>query len=235
MLFFYVRHADPIYVPDSLTPLGTRQAEALAKRLSVYGLDKIYSSPSQRAIDTAKPTCEILKKDMEIVPFADEGFAWKEFTLERDGKRCWLCQDEQIKMLFSDESVVSLGNMWYNHPQLTAYKKGIDRVYDDTFEFFKSLGYEHIRNTGKYKVIKSNKYRVALFAHQGFGLAFLSVVLDIPYPIISNHFDMCHSSVTVINFEEENGYAVPKVLLLSSESHLYKEGLPTRYNNILDI
>ena len=33
MIFFYVRHGDPIYNPDSLTPLGERQAEAVAKRL----------------------------------------------------------------------------------------------------------------------------------------------------------------------------------------------------------
>ena len=33
MLFFYVRHGDPIYNPDSLTPLGQRQAEAVGKRL----------------------------------------------------------------------------------------------------------------------------------------------------------------------------------------------------------
>lgn len=35
MLFFYIRHGDPIYNPDSLTPLGRRQAEALGKRLAV--------------------------------------------------------------------------------------------------------------------------------------------------------------------------------------------------------
>ena len=41
MLLFFVRHGDPIYVPDSLTPLGRRQAEAVAKRLARYGLDQI--------------------------------------------------------------------------------------------------------------------------------------------------------------------------------------------------
>jgi broad specificity phosphatase PhoE len=49
MLFFYVRHGDPTYNPDELTPLGHRQAEAVAKRLSLYGIDKIYSSTSNRA------------------------------------------------------------------------------------------------------------------------------------------------------------------------------------------
>ena len=50
MLLFYLRHGDPTYNPDALTPLGHRQAEALAKRLSVYGLDKIYASTSIRAM-----------------------------------------------------------------------------------------------------------------------------------------------------------------------------------------
>ena len=57
MIFFYIRHGDPVYEPDSLTPLGMRQADALAKRLSLYGVDKIYSSTSNRAIQTAMPTC----------------------------------------------------------------------------------------------------------------------------------------------------------------------------------
>ena len=47
--------------------------------------------------------------------------------------------------------------------------------------------------------------RVALFAHQGFGLAFLSRVLGIPYPMFSTQFDMGHSGMTVIEFKDENG------------------------------
>ena len=72
MLFFYIRHGDPIYTPDSLTELGKKQANALAKRLSVYGIDKVYSSPSARARQTAKPTCDWLKKEMIICEWANE-------------------------------------------------------------------------------------------------------------------------------------------------------------------
>ena len=86
MLFFYIRHGDPIYKPNQLTPLGHRQAEAVAKRLAVYGVDKIYSSPSNRAIQTAQPTCELLKKEMEILDFTDEALAIQEFTLQLDGR-----------------------------------------------------------------------------------------------------------------------------------------------------
>ena len=41
MLLYIIRHGDPCYNPDSLTEKGKRQAEALARRLAVNGLDKI--------------------------------------------------------------------------------------------------------------------------------------------------------------------------------------------------
>lgn len=56
MLLFYIRHGDPTYNPDELTPLGKRQAEAAAKRLALYGIDRIFASTSNRAIQTAQPS-----------------------------------------------------------------------------------------------------------------------------------------------------------------------------------
>ena len=82
---------------------------------------------------------------------------------------------------------------------------------------------------GKYEVIRDNDERIAFFAHQGFGLSFLSCVLGIDFPHFTTHFDICHSGMTVIEFKNENGYSYPRVLMLSADSHLYKEGLPTRY------
>lgn len=82
-----------------------------------------------------------------------------------------------------------------------------------------------------YKCENHNEKRIALFAHQGFGLVFLSTVLRIPYPIFSTHFDMSHTGVTVIEFDDNDGYCIPKILQLSNDSHLYAEGLPTKYHN----
>ena len=237
MLFYYIRHGDPIYNPDSLTPLGIRQAEAVSKRLALYGLDRIYSSTSNRAIMTARPTCELLKMQPELLDFANEGHAWQELTIEKeDGSgRTWLFQSQKAITLFNDKAIRDLGDNWYNYPEFMKYnyEKGINRIYNELDAFFVSLGYEHIRYTGKYKVSKPNNQRVALFAHQGFGLAFLSCLLDIPYPMFCTHFDMCHSGITVIEFADNEDYCVPKVLTLSSDSHLYREGIPTKYNNFL--
>ena len=238
MIFYYVRHGDPIYAPDSLTPLGERQAEAVGKRLAVYGIDRIFASTSERAKLTAKPLSELINKEITELDFANECYTWDEFTLDRKDGRYFLFHDKEARSLFADESVYSLGHKWYEHPEFAKHKKfkeGTDRIYDATYDFFKSLGYEHIRHTGRYKIIEPNNERIAFFAHQGFGLAFMSVLLDIPYPFIANHFDRCHSGVTTIEFEEQDEYAIPKVLSWSSDSHIYKEGLPTKYNNLLYI
>ena len=234
MLFFYVRHGDPVYNPDSLTPLGERQAEAVGKRLSLYGVDKIFSSPSNRAILTATPTSEMVKKEIETVDFALEGTAWREFTAENsEGKRTWFFQNDIVRDIFVSNEIRDLGDNWYTHPffENTKCKEGIDRIATESDAFFKSLGYEHIPGTGTYKVLHDNNDRVALFAHQGFGIAFFSSFLDIPYPLFSMHFDLGHSGFAVVEFKNKNGITTPRVLSFSNDSHLYREGLPTKYQN----
>ena len=64
MILFIIRHGDPVYTPDSLTQKGRLQAEAVAKRLAVHGLDRIFVSPKGRARMTAQPTCELVQKPM---------------------------------------------------------------------------------------------------------------------------------------------------------------------------
>ena len=235
MILYYLRHGDPIYNPDSLTPLGHRQAEALAKRLSVYGLDKIYASTSNRAIQTAQPTCEMLKMEMETLAFADERYAWEDLTVETEKGRTWGAESKRLMELASTPEILSMCNNWYEHPEIKklGMQAGLERISKESDEFLKNLGFLNINGTGTYEVIKPEYERVALFAHYGFGMAFLSCILDIPYPIFIKHFDIGHTGMTVINFKEKDGIATPQILTMSSDSHIYKEGLPTNHVNIV--
>ena len=216
-----------------LTPLGHEQAKAVAKRLCLFGLDRIYTSPSDRARQTAEPTCALLKKEMIVCDWADESHVWQEFTIaDENGNRRWGFQDEKTVELFNSKEMRGMGHMWYNHPELhDGFKNGMERVNKEVDEFFLSLGYRHDRENGRFEAVSPNNERVALFAHQGFGLTFLSSILDIPYPIFSTHFDMGHTGVSVIDFAEHNGYVYPKVLQLANDSHLYREGILTGYQN----
>jgi probable phosphoglycerate mutase len=231
MIFYYVRHGDPIYNPDSLTPLGKRQAEACAKLLCRSGLDEIYSSTSQRAIDTATPTAEILKKEIKLLDFAHERHAAEQLFINTESTREWISDSYKFKKIFCTPEVYSLGFRWHEHPAFKDYRfgEGMERIQTEADAFFASLGFEHDTHNGRYKVVNPKSERVALFAHYGFGMAFLSAVLDIPYPMFSRMAILFTSGVTAIRFKpESDGYAIPQILTLNSEAHLFADGLPMR-------
>ena len=94
---------------------------------------------------------------------------------DAEGNRRWLFEENlPTKMLFHTPEVRQLGFRWFDHPQLNEprFEQGMERIYNGCDELFASLGYEHERYSGRYKAVAPNNDRVALFAHQGFGLAF---------------------------------------------------------------
>ena len=237
MILYYVRHGDPIYNPDSLTELGHRQAEALSKRFARYGLDEIYSSSSNRAQLTAKPTAKLLGKDITVFDWAHENHAWGKMTVHKDGRRIWGFQDRETIEKFNSLQVFSLGKNWFDHPYFkdSEFKSFSNHIDEKVDEFLLSLGYKHDRENNVYKAVKPNAKKVALFAHQGIGMSILSSILDIPYPLFCTHFDLSHSSVTAIYFDEKVEYVIPKVLQLANDSHLYKEDINCKYNNMYEV
>ncbi len=238
MLLYYIRHGDPIYDPDSLTPLGERQAEAIGRRLAVYGLDKIYTSPANRARLTAKPTCELLGQEATVLPFVDESLAWQEYAL--DTVACgytWGFYDAPTRALMNAPEVRALGDKWYTHPSLshTRFADGVHRMEASVDEFLLAQGYRHDRAAHHYIPVKPNDRRIAIFAHQGAGVAFLSALLDIPYNVYALHYDIGHTGMTVINFSVQGGICIPQVLQHSGDGHLYHEGIGTRYQNSIPL
>ena len=181
MIFYLIRHGDPIYDPDSLTELGHEQAKALVKRFSVYGLDEIYSSNSDRAMLTAKPTCDALNLEMVTFPWANEGRAWEFFTVPKDngvGREWAFAHNGSIEKFRKDE-VRLMGKKWYDHPSFadTNFKNGVLTVDKQCDDFFESLGYRHDRENNRYICLGENHKRVGFVAHQGFGMIFLSQIL----------------------------------------------------------
>ncbi len=242
MILFYVRHGDPIYSPDQLTPHGHRQADAVAKRLALYGVDEVYSSSSIRAMETAQPTCELTGKTLQTVDWMHERYCHDAFSVPivPGGRLTWLWSQSDFSRLLCSREVREMGDRWHEHP---AFRDcGFHDYYRDFKQKFDtwiaSLGYEHDRERGMYRIAtEQTDRRVALFAHEGMGKLFMSELLDIPYPYYVEHFEMKHTGMTVIHFDggreqySFDGYARARVLTLSNDSHLYREGLPTNHNS----
>jgi probable phosphoglycerate mutase len=236
MLLYYIRHADPIYRPDSLTPLGERQSESVAKRLSRYGIDRVFSSSSKRAVDTSKPLCEMLKIELEeAYDWCHESKAIEQlgvFSPERGRNIFGYHHRPTIELLISKEAQ-DLYDNWYDHPYFDGllFKEGTKRIQKGADDFLEMLGYRHDRENFCYYPVSPTNDRIALFAHQGFGLAFMSAILDIPYSSMCTHFYMAHTGVTVVEFAGTEGPIIPKVLTFSNDSHLYADGLSTKFQN----
>ena len=232
MLLFYVRHGDPIYDPDSLTEFGKKQAEALVNRMKICNPSKIYSSSSNRAIMTAKPTCDALGIEMEVLDWCHEQYAYSTFKYSDEKGGGWIFAYSTTRNLLASNEVRDLDRKWYEHPffleKMPQLKEGIDRIQNETDAFMLSHGYRHVENG--YIAERPNDDRVALFAHGGFGLAFMSALLDIPYPMMSTRFAIGLTGVTVIELSGE-GFVVPRVLQFSNDSHIFASELSTIYRN----
>ena len=237
MLLYVIRHADPIYDPDSLTEKGKRQAEAVGRRLAVHGLDKIYTSPMIRAQMTAQPACEIMHIKPQILEFVSEELAAQYFGYydpERENRWCWSFGMNPTR--YKNEESVRMGEKWYEaYPFChTRAKEGFERMMKASDEFMEGLGYK--REGLKYKIVNPNNDRVAVFCHYGAGMTWLAHLLGIDPVAFWSTFTINHSGVTIINFpNHSNGYTIPQVLAVSDVSHFYGDRLPMQFANEIDI
>ena len=209
------------------------QALALAKRLSVHGLDKVYSSPMGRAIETAMPTCDLLGLSLNI----------EEWTREVDDRFTLIMPDGSPKFAMNvsnvdlrNEKNFSLGDMWHKSDIFSSINalEDFNKICDSSDEFLSRHGSE--RDGGLYKITKANNDKIAVFCHGGLAILWLSHLLNIPVGTMISGIGISHTGVTVIEFaNNENGYTAPYCLCLSDISHIYKENLPLKFTNYIDI
>ena len=238
MLLYIIRHADPIYSPDSLTEKGHLQAKALAKRLKNSGISRIYCSPMVRTKQTAQPLCDALGIKPVILDFTAESLAQESFFVkfEEENRTGWVFHQQTTNYKNNDTislpTEASFDIEAFKDFDTNKFKEGYKRIEEESDNFLKSLGYE--RDGSLYKIINPNEERVAVFCHQGFGLTWLSHLLRIPPHIFWASFNIAHSSVTILSFPNyENKLTTPKCLQVADLSHLYGEALPYTYDNEL--
>ena len=220
MRISFIRHADPYYPDNSLTPTGHREAQALARHLAGRGITEIYASPRGRAVLTANYTAQEIHLPVRIEPWANEldglySEAHQHVLWDIDGA---VLRAPQVLTSLNDWQSVSP----FNHPRLAEHLRRIRAGSDD---FLARQGFQN--DGGVYRAARPNREHIAFFAHLGFGLAWLATLLAIPLPLMWAGFYMHPSSVTTILFDERApGIAVPRVLCLGDLSHLHKAGLP---------
>ena len=221
MKILIIRHADPDYSIDSLTPKGWVEAECLSEKLVKMDIDAFYTSTLGRAKDTASVTLKKLGRESDGV------FEWlKEFppTIMRPdcGKSIawdwlpadWSCIDDFYhKDKWGEVDVMAEGKV----------KEEYDRV---TGEFDKLIAkHGYVREGNYYRAEKPNCDTIAIFCHFGSGCVLLSHLLGVSPMVLWHGFYAAPSSVTTIVTEERReGIASFRMSNYGDVSHLYAKG-----------
>jgi len=219
MKLYLIRHGDPDYANDTLTERGHSEASALVEYLQREGIEQIVSSPLGRARDTARYTAEAMDLAVSVEPWMAE----LSLPVEgREGTAAWDTPGHIIRNHDYLRDPSSFDRI--PHLPLSDMNETIDRVRTNSDRFFASLGY--VRDAGAYRVAEPNSRRIAVFAHGGFGLTWLALLLEIPVPLMWSGFFLHTSSVTQILFDERgNGLATPRCIMMSALPHLYANSI----------
>ncbi|WP_256760393.1 histidine phosphatase family protein [Cohnella sp. WQ 127256] len=217
MRILLIRHAEPDYPNDTITAAGHLEAQALAGYLRQTGVDRIFSSPINRAIHTMKYTADSLGIVPVIQPWTRE-LNW--MTTDEQGNPIagWDIPGERVRAgRQSDHGI------WLGAPYME-YADPFETLKRDSDEFLRRLGY--VREDGRYRIEMPHEETIAVFCHMGFGLTWLSHLLELPFPIVWSGFWLPPSSITTILFEERSEHwAVPRCIGLGQTAHLDKKGL----------
>ena len=212
MLLHIIRHGDPDYEHNTITPFGHKEAQALAKWFNEKHVkfDRIYTSPLGRAKDTAAYTCEAQNITPKVLPWTEESMEYMQpfnadsplsFTVNKNGV------ENYIDFADHDRSEI------------------LNTLMTQSDAFLKELGYE--RCGSHYRILNHNQERVAVFCHGGFGAAWTAYLLGMAPTLGFPSMFMTTTSVTTFEFRPigDSEYTKPRMLRFDDVSHLHAAGL----------
>ncbi len=220
MKLLFVRHGDPDYENDSLTPQGWHEAKLLSERLAKLSVKNFYCSPLGRAKDTASVTLKEVSREAEILPWLRE-FSPQMMhphgvvTIAWD----WLPEDWTKCPEFFDRE------RWADHPLFVEanVREAAREVEDGIDSLLKIHGYA--RDGLFYRAEKANEDRLVFFCHFGVECVVLSHLLNVSPMILWHGACAAPSSVTtVVTEERRKGIAYFRMLSFGDTAHLYVAG-----------
>ncbi len=222
MKLIFIRHGEPNYKDDTVTPQGRREAEALSPRVLSWQADRFFCSPLGRAQDTAKIALQADAHKLETLEWL------REFHIEVDDPETG---ERRIPWDFMPDVWTNYEELydrkeWVNSPVMQTGEiasrqaivaKGID-------ELLASFGY--FRKDNYYITEQGNEQVLVFFCHLGVQFVILSHLLGVSAPVLWQNFFVATTSVTVVETEERNkGKVAFRCKKVGDTSHLYVAGI----------
>lgn len=208
---YFVRHGDALpdedeivlgdYDAQALSDLGRRQAQALARRMTLYAPAAIYSSPTGRAAQTARPTAEALGLDVVIDPDLRE-VELGQISGKTAGVSDPAVVAQALRQRLREIAVVALDGDWSvipgSEPRAALRARAL-----------RAVARIHAAHPGE---------RVAIFSHGGFINAFFAAIIDLDRDYF---FPAANTSISVARVLGERRL----LMALNDITHLREAGL----------
>ena len=221
MRLLIIRHGDPDYEKDSLTPTGWREAELLANRLRTMDIAAFYVSPLGRAKNTAVPTLNKMHRSAETLDWIRE---FPPHRMDADiGRQTplwdWLPGTWTKELRFYDKDT------WYQVPVMeqAGAEEEYRRVTAGLDALLERHGYR--RNGMIYDAVAPNRDTIALFCHFGLECVLLSHLIGVSPMVLWHGTCAAPTSVTTVMTEERRrGTASFRISCFGDVSHLLEAG-----------
>lgn len=221
MKLLIIRHGDPDYSIDSLTPAGWKEAALLAERICKLDVKAFYISPLGRAKDTASLTLQRMGRTAEEKSWLREFPASIQRPDMETPTICWdwLPQDWALEPRFYDRE------QWLEVPVFQ--NSNTADVYHAVCSGLDALLAEHgyVRQGNLYRAEQPNEDTIVLFCHFGLECVLLSHLLGVSPMVLWHGTCAAPTSVTTLVTEERReGIACFRMSSFGDISHLYAGG-----------
>ena len=219
MKLLIVRHGDPDYSIDSLTPTGWKEAEILSERISKLDVKAFYVSPLGRAKDTASLALKRMNRTAEVKDWLREfpPLVMKPNDTVPDICWDWLPQDWTAEPRFYDR------DRWLEVPVFADVRESYTQVCRGLDSLLADHGY--VREGNLYQAKQPNEDTIVFFCHFGLECVLLSHLLGISPMVLWHGTCAAPTSVTTLVTEERReGIASFRMTAFGDISHLYAAG-----------
>lgn len=221
MKLVIVRHGDPDYVHDTLTPQGHREAQLAAERLAAHRYAAVYVSPLGRAQDTARYTLEKTGMTAQTLLWLREFEAPIQHPDTGDKRVPW----DWLPAVWTEEPLYYDKDRWADTAPMQAggVRAEAQRVYDGLDALLAKHGYQ--REHGYYRVTRANTDTLLFFCHFGVECVMLAHLIGVSPMTLWHGFCAAPTAVTVITTEERReGIASFRINTFGDTGHLYIAG-----------
>lgn len=221
MRILLIRHAEPDYTVDSLTPKGRVEAELLSRRLIRYSVRDFYVSPLGRARETAEYTLSRLGRTAEVLPWLAE---FRGRCLNPETGRKGLPWDLSPR-LWSDLPGAHDVNSWMDAPLFAG--SDVPQIWQETVDGADELlaRYGFRKDGPVWRGSANSRDTIVLFCHFGISMAFAGYLMDLsPLELWHRTLTLTSSLTELVTEERLPGEVSFRMTRLGDITHLESAG-----------